>query len=142
VTRFLLDTNVISEMSRPRPSRAVVAWLRNTPLDATFLSDIVIAEIRFGAENVGNAARREMLWDWLQHDVRPSFQGRILPLTEDILLRWRWIVEAARRGGYAFEPSDAFLAATALHHDLTVVTRDTAPFEQAGIAYLNPWRSI
>lgn len=101
--RFLLDTNVLSEMSRPRPSKAVVAALRNIPLDAMFLSDVVIAEIRFGTENAANPARRDSLLNWLKNDVRPSFAGRILPVTEDIFVRWRWIVELSRRKGYTFE---------------------------------------
>jgi predicted nucleic acid-binding protein len=140
VKQFLLDTNVLSEMSRPRPSRTVVASLRNIPLDAMFLSDVVIAEIRFGTENVGSPARRDMLQNWLKNDVRPSFAGRILPVTEDIFVRWRWIVEMNRRKGYTFEQSDALLAATAVHHDLTVLTRDIEPFERSEVTCLNPWQ--
>jgi predicted nucleic acid-binding protein len=140
VKQFLLDTNVLSEMSRPRPSRTVVASLRNIPLDAMFLSDVVIAEIRFGTENVGNPARRDMLQNWLKNDVRPSFAGRILPVTEDIFVRWRWIVEMNRRKGYTFEQSDALLAATAVHHNLTVLTRDIEPFERSEVTCLNPWQ--
>jgi predicted nucleic acid-binding protein len=140
VSHYLLDTNVLSEMSRPRPSRAIVAWLRNTSTDALFLSDVVIAEIRFDAENASNPAKRIELLDWLNNDVRPSFSERILP-TEDILVRWRWIVELSRRRGYIFDQSDALLAATALHHNLVVLTRDTMPFAQAEVACLNPWQA-
>jgi predicted nucleic acid-binding protein len=140
VKQFLLDTNVLSEMSRPRPAPTVVTWLRNIPLDAMFLSDVVIAEIRFGTENIGNSARRDSLLNWLKNDVRPSFAGRILPVTEDIFVRWRWIVETNRRKGHTFEQSDALLAATAVHHNLTVVTRDIKPFERSEVACLDPWQ--
>jgi toxin FitB len=140
VKQFLLDTNVLSEMSRPRPAPTVVTWLRNIPLDAMFLSDVVIAEIRFGTENIGNSARRDSLLNWLKNDVRPSFAGRILPVTEDVFVRWRWIVETNRRKGYTFEQSDALLAATAVHHNLTVVTRDIKPFARSEVACLDPWQ--
>jgi predicted nucleic acid-binding protein len=140
VSQFLLDTNVLSEMSRPRPSRQVVAALRRIPADAIFLSDVVIAEIRFGAENAANPARREALLNWLNRDVRPQFTYRILPVTEDILVRWRWIVESSRREGYTFDQCDALVAATADRHGLTVLTRDIVPFERAGVACLNPWQ--
>ena len=106
-----------------------------------FLSDVVIAEIRFGTENTDNPARRDTLLNWLKNDVRPSFAGRILPVTEDIFVRWRWIVEASRRRGCTFEQSDALLAATAVHHDLTVLTRDIKPFERAEVACRNPWQA-
>jgi predicted nucleic acid-binding protein len=78
--------------------------------------------------------------NWLKNDVRPSFAGRILPVTEDIFVRWRWIVETNRRKGHTFEQSDALLAATAVHHNLTVVTRDIKPFERSEVACLDPWQ--
>jgi hypothetical protein len=105
-----------------------------------FLSDVVIVEIRFGIEGVGDPARRTAILTWLKNDVRAAFADRILPVTEDIFLRWRWIVELSRRKGYTFDQSDALVAATALHHDLIVLTRDTRPFEQAEVANLNPWQ--
>ncbi len=105
-----------------------------------FISDVVVAEIRFGTENVANPARRDTLLHWLKNDVRPSFAGRVLPVTEDIFVRWLWIVNISRRKGFTIEQSDALLAATALHHDLTVLTRDIEPFERAEVACLNPWQ--
>ncbi len=140
MTDYLLDTNVLSELSRPRPSPVVVAMTRRIPLDAMFLSDVVIAEIRFGIERTSSTARREALLDWLKNDVRPAFAGRILPVTEDIFVRWRWIVEAARLKGYTFEQPDALLAATAAYHGLTVLSRDVEPFSQAEVAHINPWQ--
>jgi predicted nucleic acid-binding protein len=128
-------------MSRPRPARAVVASLRNIPAEATYVSDVVIAEIRFGAENAATPLRREEVLNWLNNKVRPNFVGRILPVTEDIFVRWRWIVELSRRKGYTFDQADALVAATAVHHGLIVLTRDTKPFEQADVAHLNPWQT-
>ena len=104
-----------------------------------FLSDVVIAQIRYGIENTANSAKREALLTWLRADVRPTFGNRTLPITEDILLRWRWIIETGRRAGYTFEQSDALLAATAAHHTLTMLSRDIEPFRRAGVDVVNPW---
>jgi predicted nucleic acid-binding protein len=140
VTGFLLDTNVVSELERSHPARAVVAFLRETPLEAIFLSDVIVAEIRFGIESVSNALRRDRLSLWLETAIRPMFAGRILPVTEDICLRWRLLMEAGRRQGYAFPQPDALIAATAAQHGLTVVTRDSEPFARASVDVVNPWR--
>jgi predicted nucleic acid-binding protein len=118
----------------------VLAFVRHAALDSLFLSDVVVAEIQFGIENAASPPRRDKLAGWLKDVIRPMFAGRILPVTEDIFVRWRWIVEASRRKGYTFDQSDALLAATALHHDLVVLTRDISLFEQAEAACLNPWR--
>jgi predicted nucleic acid-binding protein len=139
VTSFLLDTNVVSELERPRPSNNVLTFLRRTPLNDLYLSEIVIAEIRFGIDSTTNPLRREQLASWLRDVIRPMFAGRILPATEDILFRWRWIMEGGRQQGYTFEQSDALLAATAIEHGLTMLTRDVEPFERAGASHLNPW---
>ena len=140
MTNYLLDTNVLSELARSRPSPGVVSAMSSLSLDAMFLSDVVIAEIRFGIESAPDVVRRETLLKWLNIDIRRTFAGRIVPVTEDILVRWRWIIEAGRRKGYTFEQSDALLAATADHHRLTVLTRDCKPFTEADVASLNPWR--
>jgi toxin FitB len=141
VSGFLLDTNVLSELERPRPSPSVLAFVRQCPLDNLFLSDVVLAELRFGIETAANPQRRERLAAWLKEVIRPMFAGRILSVTEDILLRWRWIVEIGRRKGYTFDQSDALVAATALHYDLVVLTRDIAPFARAEVGHVNPWQA-
>jgi predicted nucleic acid-binding protein len=105
-----------------------------------FLSDVVVAEIRFGIETTNSALRRDALTKWLKNVIRPMFAGRILSVTEDIFVRWRWIVELSRPQGRPFDQSDALLAATAIHHGLTVVTRDIKPFQQIDVPVLDPWR--
>jgi predicted nucleic acid-binding protein len=139
VSGFLLDTNVLSELERPRPSPNVYAFIRRSALDSLYLSDVVLAEIRFGIENATSADRRNRLTMWLKDVIRPMFAGRILPVTEDVFLRWRWIVEVARRKGFTLDQSDSLVAATAGHHDLVVLTRDVEPFAQAEVDYLDPW---
>ena len=83
---------------------------------------------------------RAELGDWLTHKVRPMFEQRVLPLSEDVILKWRLLVEEGRKAGHTFSQPDLFIAATALHHGLTVVTRDAAEFERARAPVLNPWR--
>jgi predicted nucleic acid-binding protein len=141
VSRYLLDTNVVSELSRPRPSPKVVAFLRDTPLTSLFLSDLVVAEIRFGIESAPDPVLRQRYAAWLKDTIRPMFLGRVLAITEDVFLRWRLLLEAGRRKGYTFSEPDLIIAATAAHYGLTVVTRDIAPFEQVGVNVIDPWKA-
>jgi toxin FitB len=139
VSGFLLDTNVVSELRRPRPSPHVVAFFEATPIGALFLSDIVIAEIRFGIEIVSDLSRRAQLTTWLEGSIRPMYVGRIIPLTENTLLRWRVMLELCRKRGYVVAEPDLMLAATAAEHGLAIATRDTAPFRQLGLDVVDPW---
>jgi predicted nucleic acid-binding protein len=141
VTAWLLDTNVISELRRPAPDKHVIGFVASQPLEALFLSAVTLAEIRFGIEMVGDAGRRADLTDWLKHKIRPMFEQRILPISEDVMLKWRLMVEQGRKAGHTFSQPDLIIAATASHHGLTVVTRDTSDFERASVPYLNPWES-
>ena len=139
MTGWLLDTNVLSELRRPRPGPKVVAFVAAQPLDALFISSVTLAEIRFGIELVADAGRRAELNDWLTHKVRPMFAQRVLPVTEDIMFKWRLIVEDGRKAGHTFSQPDLIIAATALEHGLTLVSRDTSDYEKARAAVLNPW---
>jgi toxin FitB len=140
VKGWLLDTNVLSELRRPKPHSNVVSFVASKPLDLLFVSIVTFAEIRFGIEIVADATRRAELNDWLAHQVRPMFQERALPVIEDIMLKWRLLVEDGRKGGHTFSQPDLIIAATALHHGLTIVSRDTSDFERARVPVLNPWR--
>jgi predicted nucleic acid-binding protein len=108
-------------------------------MTSLFTSEIVIAEIRFGIEQATNPARREDLSRWLRNMIRPMFAGRILSLTEDILLQWRMMSDIGRKAGYTFPEPDLLIAATALRHDLIVLSRDIEPFRRAGVEVVNPW---
>ena len=139
MTGWLLDTNVVSELKRPRPSSKVVAFIAEKALNQLFLSVITIAEIRFGIERLNDAARRSDLGLWLDDGLRGMFDGRILPVGEDVLLRWRLIIEDGRQRGYTFSHPDVLIAATAAHHGLTVATRNVKEFVAAGVAVDDPW---
>ena len=136
---WLLDTNVLSELRRPKPERKVVAFVVAQPLEELFVSSVTFAEIRFGIEIVASPARRAELNDWLMHKVRPMFEHRVLVVSEDIMFKWRLMVEEGRKAGHTFSQPDLIIAATALHHGLTVVTRDTDEYERARVPVLNPW---
>ncbi len=138
MTGWLIDTNVLSELRRLRPARSVVGFVAAQPLESLHISTVTLAEIRFGIELVADAVRRAALNDWLAHKVRPMFAQRILPVTEDIMFRWRILVEQGRKAGHTFSQPDLIIAATALEHGLTVVSRDTSDYEKAGVAVRNP----
>jgi predicted nucleic acid-binding protein len=139
VTGWLLDTNILSELRRPKPERKVIAFVASQPLDLLYVSAVTLAEIRFGIERVSGASRRAELNDWLAHKVRPMFEERVLAITEDIMFKWRLLVEDGRKAGHTFSQPDLIIAATALHHGLTVVSRDMSDYQQARVPVFNPW---
>jgi hypothetical protein len=139
VTGWLLDTNVLSELRRPRAEPKVVTFVSRQPLDLLYVSTVTFAEIRFGIEAISDASRRAALNEWLTHRLRPMFEQRILPITEDIMLKWRLLLEDGRKMGHTFSQPDLIIAATALHHGLTIVSRDTSGYKRAGVPVHNPW---
>jgi hypothetical protein len=139
VTGWLLDTNVLSELRRPRPEPKVVDFVRRQPLESLHVSEVTFAEIRFGIELVEDASRRSELKDWLANRIRPMFAQRALPISEDVMLRWRLLIDAGRKSGHTYSQPDLIIAATALHHGLTVVTRDRSEYDQASANVFNPW---
>ena len=136
---WLLDTNVISELRRPRPNARVRAFVAGQALEELFVSTVTFAEIRYGIEAVGDPIRRAELSVWLMHKVRPMFEQRVLEVSEDVMFKWRLLVEDGRKAGHTFSQPDLIIAATALHHGLTVVTSDTSDYKLARVALLNPW---
>jgi predicted nucleic acid-binding protein len=139
VSGWLLDTNVISELRRPQPNARVRAFIADQPLDRLFVSTVTFAEIRFGIEMIDDSIRRTELNDWLVHKVRPMFGQRVLEVTEDIMFKWRLLVEDGRKAGHTFSQPDLIIAATARHHGLTVVSRDTSDYQRARVELFNPW---
>ena len=139
MTGWLLDTNVLSELRRPKPERKVLSFIAAQPLDLLYVSAVTLAEIRFGIERAGGAGRRAELNDWLAHKVRPMFEERVLAVTEDIMFKWRLLVEDGRKAGHTFSQPDLIIAATALHRGLTVVSRDVSDYRMARAPVFNPW---
>ena len=139
MTGWLLDTNILSELRRPRPERKVLAFIAAQPLELLHVSVVTFAEIRFGIEIVADASRRAELYDWLTHKVRPMFELRVLPISEDIMFKWRLLVEDGRKARHTFSQPDLIIAATALDYGLTVVSRDVSDYRKARVPVLNPW---
>ena len=140
MTGWLLDTNILSELRRARPEPKTLAFIAAHPLDHLYVSAVTFAEIRFGIELITDASRRSELNDWLTHKVRPMFEDRVLPVSEDVMFKWRLLVEDGRKAGHTFSQPDLIIAATALCHGLTIVSRDTSDFERARAPVVNPWR--
>jgi predicted nucleic acid-binding protein len=135
---FLLDTNVISELRRPdKADRNVVAWASARPVSSFFLSAITIREIELGALLIGrkDSAQGESLRAWIDHQVLGRFEGRVLAVDTAVAQRCARLHVPEKRA-----ERDALIAATALVHGLTVVTRNVADFEATGVALVNPWQ--
>jgi toxin FitB len=135
----LLDTNVVSEIGRPKPSAAVVGFVSSQPIEALFSSTIVLAELRHGIELLADPERRLLYSDWLERTIRPMFGSRVLHVTEDSMLRWLLLVRDARRRGRTFPEPDLLLGSVALQNGMTLVTRNTRDFEDSGVMVFNPW---
>jgi len=139
VTGWLLDTNILSELRRPKAERRVLSFVAAQPLDFLYVSTATLAEIRFGIERASDVSRRADLHDWLEHKVRPMFEQRVLAITEDVMFKWRILVEEGRKARHTFSQPDLIIAATALHHGLTVVSRDVSDYKRARVPVFNPW---
>lgn len=133
---YLLDTNVISELIRPQPASQVLAWFREVPDRALYLSVLSLGEIRKGIERMPTGGRRELVRLWLEQSLPDWFEDRLLPVTALVAERWgRLLAESPR----SLPAVDSLLAATAMTHDLRLVTRNVADFDVAGLEVINPW---
>ena len=136
---WLLDTNILSELRRSRPEPKVLSFIETLPLEHMFVSVATLAELRYGIEIITDAPRRADLNAWLTNIIRPMFDQRVIPITEDIMLKWRLLVEEGRKAGHTFSQPDLMIAASAAHHGMTVVTRDRSQFDKARVPVVNPW---
>jgi hypothetical protein len=137
---YLLDTNVVSEWTKPRPHPAVVAFLASTDEDLLFLSVVTLAELRRGVDRLALGRRRAALSDWLEHDLIQRFDLRILGIDRAVASAWGRIMSRAERHGTTPGVMDVWIAAVAEVHGLMVVTRDTADFAPLLDNVFNPWR--
>jgi toxin FitB len=138
---FLLDTNVVSEWVKPEPNPHVIAWLKEVDEDRVFLSVASLAEIRRGIELMSPGRRRDRLAAWLAADLPARFAGRILDIDSRTAETWGIVMARGQNAGINVSVLDAFFAATAEVHTLTLVTRNVQHFLNLGILLLNPWQS-
>jgi toxin FitB len=139
MTGFLLDTNVLSELTRPKSDPQVEDWLTKADDEQLFLSVISLGEIFKGLTILPESKRRQQLQDWVEQTLRPWFDGRVLPISERIAERWGVLAGECQLKGKGLAVADGLIAATAAGHDLTLVTRDVGDFADQGIRVLNPW---
>ena len=137
---ILLDTNVISEPLRPAGDARVLAWIDAQAIETLYLCTISLAELRFGIAALPEGRRRDALLASLEQRVLPLFEGRTLSFDEPAARAYAVLRASARAAGRAISPADGYIAAVAAARDLTVATRDTAPFEAAGLKTLDPWK--
>lgn len=133
---YLLDTNIISELVRPKPAKAVLTWFDNIPSEALHISVLTLGEIRKGIEQMQESARREKLRVWLEHELADWFGDRVLPIDTAVADRWGRLIAQI---GRPVPSIDSLLAATALHHELRMVTRNLKDFDYPGLETVNPW---
>ncbi len=133
---YLLDTNIVSETVRRHPNNTVISWLDQVPSDALFISVLTLGEIRKGIETLTDRRRREKLRLWLEHELPAWFESRMLPVDLPVADRWgRLLAEVGR----PVPTIDSLLAATALYHELRLVTRNAGDFAYPGLEVINPF---
>lgn len=138
---YLLDTNILSEVRKPLPDERVLAWLSAQRLSVTYLSVISIGELGEGIAKLGETRRAQELEVWLAQ-LTESFNGRLLDVDLEVVSLWGRIRAQASRRGRTAPAIDALIAATALVHDLTLVTRNVADVEMLPVKVFNPWESL
>jgi len=135
---YLIDTNVVSELTRPEPAPSVAAWFEEIADEALYLSVLTLGELRRGVEKLPVSKRKEKLRYWLEHELPEWFGNRLLPVDAAVADAWGRLQAIAERTRPAI---DSLLASTALHHHLRLVTRNTADFGIKGLETVNPWVS-
>jgi toxin FitB len=139
---FLLDTNIPSELIRTRPEPRVGNWVYAKDEQSLYLSAVTIGELRRGFVILPASKRRTELEQWFENDLVPRFRGRILPVTHSIADRWGILGGECQLRGTPLNTADGMIAATALEHDLTVVTRNMKDFAGLGVTVFNPWNAV
>ena len=139
---FLLDTNIPSELMRPRPEPKVKGWVAAQDISALFLSVVSIGELETGFTTMQDAARRTRLEALLERHLALLFPGRVLPVTQAIAARWGRLDGMRQLSGRPLSAPDGMIAATALEHGLTLVTRNVKDFAGVGVTIFNPWDAV
>jgi predicted nucleic acid-binding protein len=139
--KWLLDTCVISELVRPKPEPSVVEWVRHQQEEHLFLSVLTLGELCKGIQRLPDSHKRVHLENWLDRDLKVRFAGRWLAVDEEVAERWGLVTADAVRRGQGVPVLDGLIAATALVHGMTVVTRNTADIRSTGALFLNPWEA-
>lgn len=138
--RYLLDTNVVSELIAREPDPRVVRWVDDLDPHGVYLSVVTVGELQKGIEKLPDSRRKTDLRGWLEGDLLVRFDGRMLVLDVGAMLAWGAMMGRLERAGRPLPAMDSIIAALALHHDCTLATRNEADFEGTGVRVANPWR--
>jgi predicted nucleic acid-binding protein len=139
MTGFLLDTNCISELVKVKPNPLVVQWIEETDERLLYLSVLTLGEIRKGTAVLPAGKHKAKLESWLELELKSRFSGHILDIDQDVAERWGVLSAHAKAVGKPLAVIDGLLAATALHHNLAIVTRNTADFADTNVSIVCPW---
>ena len=139
MTGFLLDTNCISEVVRLKPDPRVMAWIEAVEESLLYLSVLTMGEIRKGLAALPQGKRRSRLETWLEVELQARFSGRILSIDAAVADRWGLLAASAKTKGNPLSTIDGLLAATAIHHNLTIVSRNVGDFRNTQVPVVNPW---
>lgn len=137
--QYLVDTNVLSEASKPHPNAAVLEWVDSRPRGSTAVSAVSLGEVQKGIELLEHGQRRVWLQQWFTATLRDEYGDRVLPVTREVALSWGKLTAADHRRGRVLKLADGLLLATAAVHRLTIVTRNARDFEDRGVQVINPW---
>lgn len=138
--KYLLDTNAVSEWSKPRPNEGLIRWMHDADEEDLCLSVVTVAELRRGIEKLAEGKRKRELESWLTEELLPRFEGRILAIDQATADLWGKLTARSEKVGKPLGIMDAFLAASAEGYGMSLVTRDRRPFEALGVKSLSPWQ--
>ncbi|MDA8158599.1 MAG: type II toxin-antitoxin system VapC family toxin [Deltaproteobacteria bacterium] len=139
---YLLDTCVISEIAKPKPNKDVILWLTENDEDNFYLSVLTFGELYKGVSKLRDSKKKELLYDWVENELKNRFKNKILDIDFVIAEIWGNIEGKAESNGIVLPSIDALIASTGIAYDLTVVTRNTSDMERTGVKLLNPWVSV
>jgi tRNA(fMet)-specific endonuclease VapC len=137
--KYLLDTCVLSELVTKQPAPKVVEFVDSLDPDDVYLSIITIGEIVKGIEKLPNSRRKQELHAWLKEDLLARFQGKIIPIDEDVIVEWGILTARVEAAGKPMPAIDSLIAATAQANRLALVTRNVDDFSASGVELVNPW---
>jgi len=138
--KFLLDTCVISEIIRQKPSRKVIKWIKKEDESNLFISVLTLGELHKGIEKLPESKRKEKFHNWVENDLKERFWNKIIDIDIQVAMMWGKIQGMTERIGRPMPAIDSLIAATGITYHLTVVSRNTSDMKESGVELLNPWK--
>ena len=139
--KYLLDTCVLSELTKMEPSESVVSLLKDHPESDFFISSLTLGEFKRGISRLPQSKKKQKLESWLEHQMIPRFTNRFIPINDEVALQWGILLAENESKGLILPVVDGLLAASAKTYDLTLVTRNTKDFEKLDLTLINPWKA-